>query len=312
MTTRVMEPVGREPIHAGHAVTAEKRVALSQIMVLTDFSEVSDVALEYALALARRYDARLYLTHVIAPDAYQLAEPALAEMTYQKMRQAAEESIAQILISGKLRGVPHEVLLYEGSLWSTVEKLIREREIDVVVTGTHGRGNFKKVVIGSTAEEVFRQADCGVLTVGPRTNTQAPHEVDLENILFATDFGPGAAKAARYAFSLAQEHGARLTMLHVAEEAIALSRENEEHIRKVHVHRMRQLVPVECENWCKVEFRVAFGAAIEEILAEARETRADLIIMGAKTRKAFAGHSPLSTAYKVVTQAKCPVLTVRG
>jgi nucleotide-binding universal stress UspA family protein len=80
----------------------------------------------------------------------------------------------------------------------------------------------------------------------------------------------------------------------------------------MNVHRMKQFVPAECENWCKIEFRVAFGAAIEEILAEARDTKADLILMSAKTRKAFAGHSPLSTAYKVVTQAKCPVLTVRG
>ena len=49
-----------------------------------------------------------------------------------------------------------------------------------------------------------------------------------------------------------------------------------------------------------------------EILEEARETQADLIIMGAKTRKTFAGHAPLTVAYNVVTKAKCPVLTVRG
>ena len=308
MSTQTMQPSRTLP----KEVKADKKIALTKIMVLTDFSEVSELALQYSMALARRYDARVYLTHVITPEAYQLAEPGLAEMTYEKMRQAAEQSFRHILVSGKMRGVPHETLLYEGALWPTVERLIQEREIDLVVSGTHGRGDFKKVVIGSVAEEVFRQAGCAVLTVGPKARKQAPHEVDLNDILFATDFGPGAARAAQYAFSLAQEHSARLTVLHVVEEAAAYTREGEEQLRKVNIARMKEFMPPESENWCKVEFRVAFGAAVEEILEEARETQADLIIMGAKTRKTFAGHAPLTVAYNIVTKAKCPVLTVRG
>lgn len=307
MSTQMMQPT-----HVVHELRAEKKILLSKIMLLTDFSDISELALQHALALARRYDARLYLTHIISPDAYTLAEPGLAELTYQKMRQAAEQSIADILISGKLRGVPHEVLLQEGTLWPTVERLIQEHEIDLVVTGTHGRGALKKVVIGSVAEEVFRQAECAVLTVGPQTRKQAPHEVDLNDILFATDFGPGAARAAHYAFSLAREHGARLTVLHVVEEVHACTQEHEERVRKVNIQRMKEFMPAESESWCKVDFRVTVGAAVEEILSQARETNADLIIMGAKTRKTFAGHAPLTVAYNVVAKAKTPVLTVRG
>jgi nucleotide-binding universal stress UspA family protein len=301
-----------QPAQTTHEVKADKKVSLAKIMVLTDFSEVSDLALQYGLALARRYDARIYLTHILTQDPYQLAEPALAEMTFQKIRQAAEQSIADILMSGKLRGVPHETLVHEGSLWPTVERLIKEHEIDLVVTGTRGYGGFKKVVIGSVAEEVFRQAGCAVLTVGPQARKQAPHEVDLNDVLFATDFGPGAARAAQYAFSMAQEHGARLTVLHVVEEVRTQTREEEERVRKANIQHMKQFMPLESENWCNVNFRVAFGAPVEEILGEARETNADLIIMGAKTRKTLAGHAPLTVACNVVAKAKCPVLTVRG
>jgi nucleotide-binding universal stress UspA family protein len=308
MSTQAIQPTLTLP----KEVRAEKRISLTKIMVLTDFSEVSELALQYALALARRYDARLYLTHIISPDAYTLAEPGLAEMTYEKMRQAAEQSIADILISGKLRGVSHELLLHEGTLWPTVEGLIKEHEIDLVVTGTHGRGELKKAVIGSVAEEVFRQASCAVLTVGPQTRKQAPREVDLNDILFATDFGPGAARAAEYAFSLAQEHGARLTVLHAVEEKRACTEEEVEQVRRTHIEKMKQFMPPGSENWCKVDFRVTFGAPVEEIVGQARETNADLVIMGAKTRKTFAGHAPLTVAYNVVTKAKCPVLTVRG
>ena len=293
-------------------VKAEKKISLTKIMVLTDFSEVSDLALEYALGLARRYGASIYLTHVVTPDTYQMAEPGLAEMTYQKMRQAAAQGIADILISGKMRGVPHEALMVEGTLWPTLERLIQEHEINLVVTGTHGRGQLKKMILGSVAEEVFRQAGCAVLTAGPHTKAQVAREVDLKNILFATDFGPGAERAAQHAFSLAQEHGARLTVLHVVEEVRMYTEEQIEQVRKANIRRMKDFMPAGGENRCKVEFRVAFGTAIEEILEEARDTEADLIVMGAKTRKTFAGHAPMTIAYNVVIKAKCPVLTVRG
>lgn len=289
-----------------------KKVSLAKILVTTDYSRESERALDYALAVARRYDARIYLAHVIAPDPFLYAEPALAQATYEKVRQAAEQGMADILVSGKLRGVPHEVLLEEGNVWPAIEKLIGEHEIDLVVTATHGRGKVRKVLIGSVAEEIFRQADCAVMTVGPHVKGETASEVDLKSILFATDFGHGAEKAAAHAFSLAQEHGARLTMLHAIQEATAFTEESVRQQREAAVHRLEKLVPEGAENWCKPVFRATFGEAAEEILTMARETNADLIVMGAKAVKNLAGHRPFAVAYHVVTKAHCPVLTVRG
>ena len=290
----------------------EKHVSISKILVTTDFSPVSDHALDFAIALARRYDARIYLTHIITPDPFQFAEPQLAQATYEKVRQAAEEGVTDILISGKLRGIPHEVLLEEGNVWPTLENLIRKNEIDLVITGTHGRGKVQKILIGSVAEEIFRKADCAVLTVGPQVQNGQKAEVELNHILFATDFGPGAQKAAAYAFSLAQEHNATLTLLHVIESAAAYTEESVARQREINVMRMKKLMPEGSENWCKSEFRATFGAAVEEILIAAKECKADLIVMGAKARNSLAGHAPMTIAYNVVSKAICPVLTVRG
>jgi nucleotide-binding universal stress UspA family protein len=290
----------------------QKRVSLTKILVTTDFSEVSDHALDYAVALARRYDARIYLTHVITPDPFQFAEPQLAQATYEKVRQAAEEGITDILISGKLRGVPHEVLMEEGNVWPALEKLIVEHEIDLVVCGTHGRGKVQKILIGSVAEEIFRQATTAVLTVGPAVRADVQKEIELNHILFATDFGAGAERAADHAFSLAQEHNAHLTLLHVIESAAAYTDEAIARLREANIARMKQLVPEGVENWCRPEFRVTFGSPVEEILIAVRESKADLIVMGAKPRKNLAGHVPLTIAYNIVTKAPCPVLTVRG
>jgi nucleotide-binding universal stress UspA family protein len=302
--TQVMEPI--------RAVRADQKISLARIMVLTDFSGASDLALQYAIALARRYESKIFLTHIISPASYQLAEPGLAEYTYQHMRQAAEQGLGDILVSGKLRDVEHTTLFMEGNIGPTVERLIHEYDIDLVVTGTHGRGEVKKMFLGSVAEEIFRQAGCAVLTVGPHVKNEAPHEVDLKNILFATDFGPGATRAAEYAFSLAQEHEARVTALHVVPDAAALTEQAEKRVRQASIDRMKEFVSPECDDWCKTEFRVSFGDPAEEILRQARDTNAELIVMGAKARKSLAGHVPLTVAYNVAAKAACPVLTIRG
>jgi nucleotide-binding universal stress UspA family protein len=130
--------------------------------------------------------------------------------------------------------------------------------------------------------------------------------------VFATDFGPGAEKAAAYAFSLAQEHNAALTVLHVVEDAATYTDESVARQQAIHVARMKKLMPEGAENWCTPQSRVTFGLAPQEIPAIARDCQGDLIVMGAKARNSLAGHTPLPVAYNVVTKAGCPVLTVRG
>src|SRR5438105_11808093 len=71
LMTQVIEPKAIQPISLPEI---SKRVSLSKILVTTDFSPESDRALAYALALARRYDARIYLAHVLVPDAFLYAE----------------------------------------------------------------------------------------------------------------------------------------------------------------------------------------------------------------------------------------------
>ena len=169
-------------------------------------------------------------------------------------------------------------------------RLAEDWKIDLVITGTHGRGKVQKLVIGSVAEEIFRKSDCAVLTVGPKVPTGLDKkEVELNHILFATDFGPGAEKAAAYAFSLAQEHNATLTLLHVIETAAAHTEESVARLREINVIRMHKMLPEGSENWCHPEFRARFGAAVEEILISALETKADLIVMGAKARNSQIG-----------------------
>ena len=289
-----------------------KKVSFANILVATDFSPVSNTALDYALAIARRYESRVFLTHVINVDAFPMVAPEVAVGTIQKLRLTAELEFGYLLESGKLRGVPHEVDIEEGTLWPSIEKLIQKHNIDLVVVGTHGVGAFKKLVIGSGAEEVFRHARLPVLTVGPAAKTDVPKEEEFKNILFATDFGPGAEREAAYAFSLAQENGAHLTLLNVVPYVEEYSTEAVARKREHVVRQLQELLPPEADLWCKPEFLMAIGEPVEEILNLAKKIDADLIVMGAKPRKSLAGNIPHTKASRIVTGSTCPVLTIKS
>jgi nucleotide-binding universal stress UspA family protein len=274
--------------------------SFAKILVATDFSQSSDRALEHALSLARTCGSRIFLTHILPADI--MAAPELAA-SRDEMRQAARAETGRIEGSGRFFGVRYEVIIEEGSLWPNLDKLINKLGIDLVVVGTHGKGALQKLLIGSSAEEVFRRADVPVLTVGPGVDREPLYCIELKNILFATEFGMAAERQAAYAFALAQEHCSRITLLHVEE------RDGDP---EVIVRRLKRLLPSRTDLHCLPLFRIEKGEPVREILRTASETRADLIVLGAKFRRALAGNVPHSKAYRVVCGSSCPVLTIKS
>ncbi len=292
--------------------SCKSRVKLTNILCATDFSSSSQVALQYAASIARRYNSQIYMAHVIRPDSYQLVPPEAFGIALTQTRRYAEQQMSELLVSGRLRGIPHQVLLGEGELWTVLSDMLAKHEVDLIVAGTHGRTGVRKLLLGSVAEEIFRLAQCPVLTVGPHVPREVPPETEFRHILYATDFTPTAERAAAYALSLAQEHNAHLTMLHVVEERPEASAQNTALLQAFFTKRLRELVPPGSDLWCDPEYVVEFGSSADRILKVAADQKADLVIMGVRRSANFPGHLPPATAYKVVCQAHCPVLTVRG
>ena len=296
----------------------EPRVSMRNILLATDFSHSSDAALAHAASIARRYDAKMFVAHVIRPDAYQLVPPEATTVTLEQTRRYAEQQMAGLLISGKLRDIPHQVLLGTGELWGVLAEMLSQHEIDLIVVGTHGRTGVRKLLLGSAAEEIFRMATCPVLTVGPKVEVlegaaaAAPDPLSRRRFLYATDFTAHSERAAAYAVSLAQENQAHLTLLHVVQESADVSAHNRARLVEFFTKRLRDLLPTEAEMWCEPEIIVEFGEPADAILKVAGDTKSELIALGVRRAGTFPGHLPPATAYKVVCQAHCPVLTVRG
>src|SRR5271165_2101361 len=140
------------------------------ILIATDFSDASEKALRYSLALARFYESRFCLAHVVSSLGLTMAGPsAIAACEEAASREAAEleDSLSQ---TGALTGIPHKFVVRQGELWPELQEIIRQESADLLVVGTHGRHGMAKLFFGSVAEQIFRQADCPVLTFGPQTD----------------------------------------------------------------------------------------------------------------------------------------------
>jgi nucleotide-binding universal stress UspA family protein len=204
-------------------------------------------------------------------------------------------------------------------VWEELQSIISHNQIDLVVLGTHGRRGLGKMLLGSVAEEVFRQANGLVLTVGPNS-----YPFDFAKtrpkFLFATDFGEGSLRALPHAISVANHLRAKLTLLHVVPAAPIPEHPSHEVLalrdppRMACFRQLEQLLTHEQELALPPEFFVHFGLPSERILQLASELKADLIFMGLRrsTHIASASHLPWATAYDVVCCAGCPVLTVRS
>ncbi|MGA7625931.1 MAG: universal stress protein [Candidatus Acidiferrales bacterium] len=295
------------------AVQTRARVEIKNVLFPTDFSAAGDAAIPYAAEIVKRFGAKLYALHVRPPVINPMTEPAtwpVLEKAAAAQAEAQEKSLQEVFKASK-----PEVLIAEGNFWEILQSAVETHKIDLIVLGTRGRSGAGKLFLGSKAEEIFRQVPCAVMTVGPHANGITPRHGEFTEILFATDFSPESSAAAAYAISLAQEFQARLTLLHVIPDEKPGDLILPGELVPVSEQRLRKLVPSEAELWCEPRFAVEQGAAAETILQVAKDRKADLIVLGVRPATGFPGaatHLPMATAHKVVAQAACPVLTVRG
>ena len=267
------------------------------------------------MAIARTYGSVVHAFHVLLPSAYTYLTPEMAMTLLDDQEDTAKAEIQRV--EAQFTGVPREAIIERGpAVWPVLSEYLKKEEIDLIVLGTHGRTGLQKVLLGSSAEEVFRRAPVPVLTIGPTVRSGMHNGGRFRCVLFATDFQPASLAAAPYAISLAQENQARLILLHVLPKPTyrRIDKSEESSVAEA-MHHLHELVPEEADLWCRPEAVVQHGEPGNRILDMARERKADLIVLGARGQEglgAISSHLARATAYKVVVQAPCPVLTVRG
>jgi len=287
------------------------RIALNNVLVTTDFSEASKASLPYAAALAQQFGAKVFMAHALSPEPHLSVPLDPLPVEDNPAWQEAKWNLVKFARGGALGDAPCETVLRQGDFWTVISGLIRERKIDLVVAGSRGRQGLSRLVLGSNAEKIYRRATCPVLTIGPNVRPLEGGEWKPGRILFPTDGSETSLKALPYALSFAEENEATLIVLQLVPLIFPEYREAEEAKGR---EALRPLVPPDAEAWCKPEFVVRFEFPADGILRLATERGVDLIVMGVR-RSSEAGmpdHLPWPVASRVVAEAQCPVLTVRG
>jgi nucleotide-binding universal stress UspA family protein len=141
---------------------------VQKILVPLDFSQCSAHALQFALDLARRYEASvdlLYVYHPIVdtlPEAYGVVTAAHASEIVSKLEQQLASAKQDALAAGALHVATQ---LVHGAPVAEILRVAAERGSDLIAMGTHGRTGAKRMFLGSVAENVVRGAKCAVLVV---------------------------------------------------------------------------------------------------------------------------------------------------
>lgn len=283
------------------------RLVLDYILFAADFSEASEVALPYALALARHYHSKLYIVPAARLDSVEAIANDARKSAVEQSRSLALGWMAQVERSGQLDGVRYEVPMGEGAEVA-LSRMLHTATFDLAINGT-GCREGQTVLLDPAIEGAMQRSGCPVLTVGAQFH--GPVDGEIKSILYATDFSAESLEASRYALSLAQEFQARLTLLHVIEglEDPGLADEKVR-IAKPYQLWLSKLVPDEARLWSELELAVEFGRPAERILQVAWESHADLIVLGARGVDRLT--SPGRNVRKVMSNAWCPVLTVPG
>lgn len=299
------------------------RIDIRNILFATDYSSVSELAVPYLMALARRYGSTVHLAHVYPPEGtYEI--PMTISPGTPHNRDAAAEGMNDFLRSNDFSAIPHTVCLRAGDIWLALADIIEKEHIDLLVLGSHGRAGLTGLLLGSVAEEVIRRASCPVMTVAPHVASSTARG-EFRHILYATDFSSASQPALHYALALAQESNAQVTMLHVIEEpSVDLNEEWPDadlapgrQLHRAHYasarERLMQMLPSGADLWCRPELLVEAGPPADMILQTAEERQADLIVMGARPSRMphVSAHATWHTVHRVISHAHCPVLTVR-
>ncbi len=291
----------------------KKRISINNIAFATDLTQASYAALPFAAEFARSYDAKVWGFHVLSPNRFPLPPTGMLPTSEEDEQVVKKELDSQL--AKHLAGVPREAVISHGQIWNALSTFVEGKNIDLVVMSTHGRSGFGKALMGSVAETVFRQCPCPVLTVGPKAAIRLDQPLETKNILHATDFASETRASAAYAISIAQEHQGHLVLLHVIEPPTSGELAHGGEFVSSTMDLLRDLVPPDADLWCKPEYLVEYGSPADNILAIAGRRHSHLIVLGLRkpaVSLGFATHFARTTAYKVVTQADCPVLTVRG
>ena len=264
----------------------------------------------FALAQSAAFGAELIIFH--ATDTVAVASSdtsAIRDSDCASAARAQKHCLESLAQRAKSIGIRCKIVVRPGMAADQILTFLHEEKIDRVVMGAHSPGPIGKLLVGSVAEAVIRNANVPVCIVGPDVVASTYRNTESRNILCDVSTEQGRRVVASFGAELAAEQHARLILQDIIRPQEKDKILADRTIGQIEAE-LPSLVPVELQDNIKVRTKVALGDPTEELLYGGRTQNASFIVLGAQGAPHFAAITRAGIVYKVLAFAHCPVITL--
>jgi nucleotide-binding universal stress UspA family protein len=224
---------------------------INRILFATDFLGSSRLALDYAVVFARHFKATIIIVHAL-----ELSHPAKeAEAETSRLclsRKHAQERLQALANGVRSAGVGVEAFIEDGIPAEVVTRSVDDHSADLLVLGVHGvHPGLSHLLIGSNTEKILLSTSCPTMTVGAHVFTGVDPDLHFKEILYLSDFSPGAAAAAPYAVFLGRAFQAPVDVCQLLTEAIPINPVFWQDVAQEYCDAIRQAYPRSESHWDK-------------------------------------------------------------
>ena len=297
-----------QTIHAVASAEGKHATPVFQkLLVAIDFSKSSEAALAYAENLAKLYRSEILLAHVVSLAS--ASSPDLGVVyTAPEIGQAMREDLEQMAQQLRQRGTVSRAILAEGPVADALEQIVQKEKPNLLLAGTHGAHGLERLLLGSVAEAILRKVSCPVLTVGPGCADATCTHRAPRTILYATVVQHPSESARAYAASLARAVQANVELVYAIEEIPEM--QGKEMELEIQAQTDMLMEALRGSN-CKINIRRVYGEPVDAIIRQAVRVHADLIVLGVERGRKLASFLPAGVAYRLISAAPCPVVTLK-
>ena len=294
-----------------------------KILFATTASPACDNAAKVAFDLELKWDAKLYLFHVLGIPSrgyspfitdvrtgeLEEPDPDYIDWVKEEMKNTYGELLEESgAVIDAVVGVPYREILRKA----------RQEDVDLIIMGAHTRqedvgATRYRSVIGGTMRKVAKRARCPVVIINRPCTTCWKL---FSNIVLGTDFSKPADSAFLFAQKLAREVGARLHMFHACDigsqsSGRVMGQEDIEEMIEAAKNKLKSRYVSQLNGYDNYDIEAREGIPYVEILKYARERQSDLIVMAHHAREVDPEEAELgNTVEQVVLRSACPVASV--
>ena len=271
---------------------------ISKILVPTDFSDVANNALHFALKFAEKAKATVHILHVTHIPVVDASFPAEVYQTFMSEIEETTKLNFEKLEKNYLQnsGVKCEIFSVMGYVNDEVKDFAEQNNIDLIIMGTTGASGIQEVLVGSNASSVVARSHVPVLVIPPSSTY---HE--LKNIVYSSDFNEPEFPAVSRLMFIAELFDANISVLHVKNEADKFfNSENNFFVRNKHNISYDKIKMVKLPE----------GDVMDKINEFIENEHADLLVMAKHNRSFFDRIFHRSLSKQMTYHTKIPLLVL--